>query len=479
MQAVCKALALASALTVLFSIASTAQQAGRIESMKLLTPDVGWAATNSQLFWTTDGGGKWKDITPKSSHKRQWVSSVFFLNSSAGWALLHCRDGRDPVADDGCFELASTTDAGESWSMVRQKVASPFSREQLENSPGFSGRSWLEFVDSQHGWEILKIATGSGPPSAGEMLRTVDGGKNWVATKDLPMPDHFHFLTSKNGWIAGGDEGGLFVTHDAGDSWQKVSLPDPAGLGQHLGGYYGLPMFEGEQRGFEWVEYTTGPSEGPNEEVLVLFVSEDGGKNWRLEKKLSALPTLNYVDVVDGTAVAAHSELDQVPQGEGQCPVRRIALSLFRISQDGASSFSSASIPIPDGVVQELTFISRDRGWAKILGRLFVTQDGGGNWVEITPGGAPPEVPSVCAPVKTVPARKSPTGAVPAQQPASASSVSMHLGFDITRVPCPTSKPCTTAQSLPVMQAWMSSSPFYDHECISPPPRPTGEPMQR
>jgi len=58
MQAVCKALALASALTVLFSIASTAQQAGRIESMKLLIPDVGWAATNSQLFWTTDGGGK-------------------------------------------------------------------------------------------------------------------------------------------------------------------------------------------------------------------------------------------------------------------------------------------------------------------------------------------------------------------------------------------------------------------------------------
>jgi hypothetical protein len=61
-------------LTLCVGAATQAGQAGRIESMKLLTPDVGWAATNKKLFWTTDGGAQWKDITPKINHKEQRIS---------------------------------------------------------------------------------------------------------------------------------------------------------------------------------------------------------------------------------------------------------------------------------------------------------------------------------------------------------------------------------------------------------------------
>jgi hypothetical protein len=82
-----------------------AQQAGRIESMKLLTADTGWAATNKKLFWTTNGGARWSDITPRLEHKQQAISSVFFLDSSTGWVLLSCSDGRDLIADDVCFEF--------------------------------------------------------------------------------------------------------------------------------------------------------------------------------------------------------------------------------------------------------------------------------------------------------------------------------------------------------------------------------------
>ncbi len=36
----------------------------RWEAMKLLAPGIGWALANHHLFWTTDNGASWKDITP-------------------------------------------------------------------------------------------------------------------------------------------------------------------------------------------------------------------------------------------------------------------------------------------------------------------------------------------------------------------------------------------------------------------------------
>jgi hypothetical protein len=137
MKHVCYLLAIAFSVTC----SSSAQQPGRIESVKLLTAQVGWAATTNNVFWTTDGGASWKDLTPKTKHNLQAVAAVFFLNPSTGWVLLHCGEGNDAFADDSCFELASTYDSGRTWSAVREKIVKRFSREQLENGPGFSGRA--------------------------------------------------------------------------------------------------------------------------------------------------------------------------------------------------------------------------------------------------------------------------------------------------------------------------------------------------
>jgi len=52
--------------------------------LKLLTPEVGWAADPQRLFWTTDGGGDWKDITPKKPVVEEEIASAFFLDTSTG-----------------------------------------------------------------------------------------------------------------------------------------------------------------------------------------------------------------------------------------------------------------------------------------------------------------------------------------------------------------------------------------------------------
>ena len=206
MPVVFKRLVISTAFALITSLTLTAQETDQIEPMKLLAPGIGWRSTGDRLFLTTDDGETWKNVTPKLNHKQQRISSVFFLNTSTGWVLLHCGDGRDVVADDTCFELAATTDGAENWSITHEKIAEPFSPEQLKDSVAFSGSNWLEFVDERHGWQLLTITTNAANPSNGEMLRTLDGGKTWTPTKETPTADQFHFINSKDGWIANNDE---------------------------------------------------------------------------------------------------------------------------------------------------------------------------------------------------------------------------------------------------------------------------------
>jgi photosystem II stability/assembly factor-like uncharacterized protein len=361
-----------------------AQQAGQIESMKLLTADTGWAATRNKLSRTVDGGASWKDITPKLNHKHQILSSVFFLDVSTGWALLSCADDRDIAADNSCFALASTADGGETWSVAQEKIAHAFSREQLEDGYGFSGRSWLDFVDSQHGWEILDIATNSANPSAGEMLRTVDGGKTWTPTKDTPTSDHFIFVTPTDGWIAGGKDQEVFVTHDSGDSWQRVSLPKPSIVGPDTGIGIDLPVFVNEHRGLLLARYAVGPLMGPDLSTLVLFATGDGGRTRKEDRILSRLPAIYSCDLTGSILIAAHSEQVKAPRNGAEPRIAATRLSLYTL---GPKDRRRNTVEVSSqGAALQLSFVDGDQGWANLTDRLLATKDSGSTWVDITPG---------------------------------------------------------------------------------------------
>jgi hypothetical protein len=160
-------------LTLCLSTTGWAQRV--IRSIKLLTPETGWAATDQKLLWTVIGGTNWNDIIPKSRKAKQSIESVFFLDPSTGWVLMRCGDDKNSDIDGTGFEFASTTNAGQSWSIVHPTRR--FFRTQLVDPmdvDGFNGRTYLDFADSRHGWVILKEATGAAS-STGIMLRTVDG----------------------------------------------------------------------------------------------------------------------------------------------------------------------------------------------------------------------------------------------------------------------------------------------------------------
>ena len=108
---------------LLLGFTSTASAAGVVASVKLLAPNVGWAMSMRRLLWTRNGGASWKDITPPAPSDLTTsetpddvgISTVFFLDTNRGWVLL--AHGEPDVPGGLKFDLASTNNAGDSWSI--------------------------------------------------------------------------------------------------------------------------------------------------------------------------------------------------------------------------------------------------------------------------------------------------------------------------------------------------------------------------
>jgi photosystem II stability/assembly factor-like uncharacterized protein len=347
-----------SLLALCLCIPSIAEQVGQIKSMKLLTPDIGWASTSQKLFWTADAGAHWKDITPKLHHKWQMVSSVFFIDSSSGWVVLKCADRTNNAADDPCFEVASTTNAGETWSVVHPKIVDP------DPDSGFSEQAYLDFADKNRGWMILKISKNVAV-SSGVMMRTEDGGKTWKQMPAPPIADQLRFINAEDGWMAGGPDQELYSTHDAGTSWQRVELNAPQSVSSDLSPVCDLPVFEARQ-GYLAVAYESSVSLAAS---IVLFRTDDGGKTWHPAQNTTAVPITRPWSPIPWTVANGGTLIAMITSGH---------LNLSWFETGSVSKNQSSALPVHAKVPERLSFASAQRGWLLASQRLFLTTNGGG-----------------------------------------------------------------------------------------------------
>jgi hypothetical protein len=146
----------------LFLSVASAQQ---VQSMKLLTAQIGWAQRGPHLYWTTDDGAHWKDIGPAKSSQTS-IASVFFLDTSTGWALLAHEDDNGVMQ----FDVAATTDSGADW--VINRIRAPNRRPT-----DLMDRGWINFAGPLRGWVLLR--GNSARFKWGVMLSTEDGGRSW------------------------------------------------------------------------------------------------------------------------------------------------------------------------------------------------------------------------------------------------------------------------------------------------------------
>ena len=291
------------------------------------------------LLRTTNGGENWINISVDST-EYHYYNSIYFINDSIGWIAGGCPDLWSD-ADFGLIE--KTTDAGESW------VIDTIGRGAL-NSVVFvdENTGWAAGIDAQYGphgliykttdggvsWNFIYVGGGwygSGPLwsvcfvdtnigwiiSLGynygqtRLLKTTDGGINWVAQLDTG----FYYLKSvfftneSVGWAIGAkwnglpDQGVIFGTTNGGENW-VIQL---YGVTNNLNHIY----FVDENSG--WVISSGGG----------ILNTTNGGINWitQLSDTNYHLTSVHFVDENTGWAVGENGTILKTINGGGVVPV--------------------------------------------------------------------------------------------------------------------------------------------------------------
>lgn len=338
---------------------------GPIRMMHLLTASTGWVLAGDRLFWSVDGGTKWKDITPPLA-SGQFIDTVFFLNTSEGWVVFSSA----PVSELPDIFVASTQDQGRSWTTIRFTAADKFLLA------GYGYKAYASFLDPLHGWLLLQQT--SGPAySRGQLFTTSDGGRTWSALLSPPIAGQIRFDSFAKGWLVGGPVGEhLYLTQDGGQHWARETVtPPPEAEDPHLArveSIYSLPSFQDSGRGLLSVKFVLYRGSGtPVTNVLGTYSSPDGGENWQVQSFDRNLP---------GSATAS--------------PVSsRMMLAFHKgnnIVIDNGSGRRSAPPPagLPaDFVIQAMDFVDPLHGWLVVLGvqragytpptALLATENGG------------------------------------------------------------------------------------------------------
>lgn len=358
------------------------QPTGNVSEASMLSPSEGWALSSPEpkLWWTTDGGGHWRQITPPT-RAPETILSVFFLDTRVGWALLEDSSAGD---DSVQFDLASTTSAGAKWEVHRLSIPELVSRvnrstkeaQSTENRASGFIKGLITFADPLHGWmyvcpDVVDLS---------DTLITGDGGKSWqhAHVDELHIdPESIVLVTPEIAWLT--DTRRLFTTQDGAKTWRQVSLPGPTQLSKWFGGgvaedetFYSSPVFQDPKHGFEVLTYSG--FKKAQWTTAVLFETFDGGITWRAVGVFGNLPFMEHPmssAVVDSTWLIARAPMYALPM------VTILHPDEWTNGIDSTTAGYQSSI--------KMTFISPARGWLIMEGALLSTEDGGGSWLEVTP----------------------------------------------------------------------------------------------
>ena len=398
-----------------------------IDDMELVAPAAGWTLADGHLFWTATEGEQWRELIPgQPSH----IDGVFFLDTRRGWAVLS-----DGLQIDARLQIsvASTQDGGTTWSLAPV---------QLTESRPYLRKAAVFFLDGDHGWLTLRLASSSNF-SFGLMLSTTDGGKTWAQLPDPPAADPVYFASPSSGWIAGGPAGDeLWATRNGGISWKlQVLSPPEACLSCKL--TVQSPRFQSAISGVLPVTLSAGARI-----LTATYRTSDAGTSWRPE---GVLEQNGATHAGPSTIVDSHVLRAQVVQD-----------TISVLSDAGPAVIAPIPAALPSaGSITRASFLRDNSGWivytsgtcaafkaqCSVQSELLSAEKGGISFKIITPPGAS-FIERNSKPIGLAPTTSRSSKRVSAD---SSAEVSEEEGFDIACAP-----------SDPDMLTWWQSSPYYD-----------------
>ncbi|MCX8010343.1 MAG: hypothetical protein N3A61_04270, partial [Ignavibacteria bacterium] len=250
-------------MTLFININLTAQQYGWVKIAQPISQDLGvvffvdslngWTAYGgSNILKTTDGGFSWNGFFGAP----MILKGISMINSLIGWM----------VGDDGYWgRIVKTTNGGLNYTLQYEKsykklFGTSAKSPQINISVGLStttsyadtgkifqthngGTNWTErtigdsivqlrkitFIDSLHGWITTYITWNKWFA----ILKTTDGGQNWIVIRTPNLFEALSFIDTLTGWAIEPNRAGIYKTTNGGYNWQfQYAIQDslPPGL---------------------------------------------------------------------------------------------------------------------------------------------------------------------------------------------------------------------------------------------------------
>jgi len=342
---------------------------GRVTAIDAIhaNPDIMYVGTASGGVWkSTSGGIKWDPIFDKEVTASIGALAIQQSNPSVIW--VGTGEGNPRNSLNGGYGIYKSLDGGKSWIAMGLEKTRHIHRIVIDPTDpntvyaGAIGSPWGEH------------------PERG-VFKTTDGGKSWKkilftnnksGVADLVMdPTNPNKLIAamwehkRDPWFfkSGGEGSGLYMTHDGGENWKKLTEDDGLPAGEL--GRIGVAIAPGKTN----IIYALVEAK-----KNALYKSEDGGFKW---KKIN-----DKEDI--GNRPFYYSEIYVDPQNENRV---YSVFTYVNVSEDGGKNFSELmpAYGADNGVHPDhhAWWIHPKNGQFMMDGNdggMNITKDGGKSW---------------------------------------------------------------------------------------------------
>ena len=345
---------------------------GRVTAIDVVNsnPDIMYVGTASGGVWkSTSGGIKWDPIFDKEVTASIGALAIQQSNPSVIW--VGTGEGNPRNSLNGGYGIYKSLDGGKTWINMGLKNTRHIHRV---------------IIDPSNPNVVYAAAIGSpwGEHKERGVYKTTDGGKTWkqilfnnikTGAADLVMdPSNPNKLIAamwehkRDPWFfkSGGKGSGLYITHDGGENWKKIT--DKEGFPKGELGRIGVAIAPSNPN----VIYALVEAK-----KNALYKSEDGGFSWKMINNKSGNRGI-------GNRPFYYSEIYVDPQNENRL---YSIYTYVNVSQDGGKSFSQLmpAYGVSNGVHPDhhAWWISPNNGKFMIDGNdggLNITKDGGKTW---------------------------------------------------------------------------------------------------